>query len=197
MTARCQSSEAGFTLIEVLITGTIVATLLAVAALVMPSVVTMAKADSGSSHLLTALRTAREQAVTERRNFTIVFVPPDRMEVYRDELGVNNAGNIIVTGQTLISTTLLEQGMEIRRFLPDVPDTPDGFAAGGTGVEFTGLPPWQFTSEGTLVSQSGDVVNGTVFLGRPNEPQTARAITMFGATALLREWKWNGAAWVD
>jgi type II secretory pathway pseudopilin PulG len=190
-------SDAGFTLLEVLVVGTVVIALLAVSTLVLPGVVATAKADSGSSHLMAALRTAREQAVTERRSIAVLFFLPDRVEVRRDELGVDGAGNTVVTGQTLIGTTLLEQGMEFRRFLPGVPDTPDGFAAGATAVDFTGLPPWQFTPEGTLVSQSGDVVNGTVFLGRPDEPQTARAITLFGATALLREWKWNGAAWVE
>ena len=190
-------NTSGFTLLEVLIVVTIVSALLAMTALVVPGVIALAKADSGSSQLMAALRTAREQAVTERRNVTIAFVAPNRLEVRRDDLGVNGAGDIIVTGQTLVGTTILEQGMEFVRFVPDVPDTPDGFAPIGDAIEFTGGQPWQFTSEGTLVSQSGDVVNGSVFVGRPNEPLTSRALTLFGATALLREWKWNGATWTE
>ncbi len=190
-------NTSGFTLLEVLIVVTIVSALLAMTALVVPGVIALAKADSGSSQLMAALRTAREQAVTERRNVTIAFVAPNRLEVRRDDVGVNGAGDIIVTGQTLVGTTILEQGMEFVRFVPDVPDTPDGFAPIGDAIEFTGGQPWQFTSEGTLVSQSGDVVNGSVFVGRPNEPLTSRALTLFGATALLREWKWNGATWTE
>ncbi len=187
----------GFTLLEVLVAMTIVIVLLAVSALFMPGVIASAKADSGSSQLMSALRTAREQAVTERRNITISFVAPNLLEVRRDNLGLNGAGDIIVTGQTLISTTILEQGMEFQRFAAEVPDTPDGFAPVGNEIEFTGLPPWQFTSEGTLVSQSGDVTNGTIYLARGNDPLTVRAVTLFGATALLREWKWNGATWFE
>ncbi len=197
MTRSSLRDASGFTLLEMLIAVTIVIILLATTAMLMPGVVTLAKADSGSSQLLTALRTAREQAVTERRNVTISFVNPNRIEVRRDDLGLNGAGAIIVSGQTLVGTTILEQGMEFLRFPADVPDTPDGFAPVGNPIEFSGGQPWQFTSEGTLVSQSGDVVNGTIFLARPNEPQTSRAITLFGATALLREWKWNGAAWAE
>ncbi len=190
-------SAAGFTLLEVLIVGAIVGTLLATSVMVLPSVVNLARADSGSSELMAALRTARERAITERRNMTVTFVAPNIVEVRRDELSVNAAGDIVVTGTTLVSETAVSQGMEFRRFGADVPDTPDGFAPIGDDIEFTGGEPWQFTAEGTLVSQSGDVVNGTVFMGRVNDPLTARAVTLFGATALLRDWSWNGAAWVD
>ena len=115
----------------------------------------------------------------------------------RENLGPGPGNTVIVTGQVLLSDTMLEQGMEFARFAPPQPDTPDGFAPGAGTVVFTGLPPWQYTPEGTLVSQSGDPVNGTIFLGNPIDPTTARAITLFGATALLREWRWNGAAWVE
>lgn len=128
---------------------------------------------------------------------TITFVTPNIVEVRRDDLGVDGLGNIIVTGTTLVSQTTVSQGMEFRRFDAGVPDTPDGFAPIGDAIEFTGGQPWQFTSEGTLVSQSGDVVNGTVFMARRDDPLTSRALTIFGATALLRDWSWNGANWVD
>ena len=197
MDTRHPHSGAGFTLLEVLIILAIIGLLVSTSVLLLPDVVRAAKADSGSSQLLSALRAAREQAITERRNFVVSFVGTDRLRVQREELGVDGSGNIIVTGQTVVSTTALDQGVEFLRFAPGVPDTPDGFSPGVAAVSFTGNAPWRFTSEGTLVSQSGDVVNGTVFLGRANDPTSARAITLFGATALLREWKWSGAAWFE
>ena len=192
MTPRRTSSEAGFSLIEVLITGTIVATLLAAAALVMPGVLTMAKADSGSAQLTTLLRTAREQAITERRNIEIRFIAPDRAEAWREEIDDNGTQ----TGETLVQEVFLGERMELRRF-PELPDTPDGFGPGVLPVAFTGSSPWCFTSEGTLVDANGDVVNGTLFLAQPFVITSARAITIFGPTALLREWQWDGRAWSE
>jgi len=192
MTRSPLSSEAGFTLIEVLITATIVSILLAVTVLVLPSAITSAKADSGSSQLSALLRTAREQAVTERRNVEIRFVAPDRAEAWRQEIDDDG----VEIGETLVQEVFIGERMEMQRFA-DLPDTPDGFGAAPDPVVFTGDAPWCFTSEGTLVDANGDVVNGSVFLGQPAAPMTARAVTLFGPTALLREWQWNGRAWTE
>ncbi|WP_291981863.1 type II secretion system protein [Luteitalea sp.] len=192
MTRHRLTSAAGFTLIEVLITVTIVGVLLSMSLLVLPGAIAAAKADSGSSQLSALLRTAREQAVTERRNVEVRFQAPDAIEAWREDIDANGAQ----IGQTLVQQVFIGERMELRRFI-ELPDTPDGFSAGATAVEFTGAAPWSFTSEGTLVDANGDVVNGTVFLGRPFEPLSARAVTLFGPTALLREWQWNGRAWTE
>ena len=54
-----------------------------------------------------------------------------------------------------------------------------------------------FTSDGSLIDSAGDVTNGTIFFGVPNHPETARAITVFGVTGMLRTWKWGGASWMQ
>jgi hypothetical protein len=54
-----------------------------------------------------------------------------------------------------------------------------------------------FTSEGTFVDSDGDALNGTLFLSIPNQVNSLRAITVLGATALIRSWRWNGREWVD
>lgn len=185
-------SQAGFTLLEVLITAAIVSTLLATAVLVMPGALSAAKADSGTARLATLLRTAREQAISERRNVEIRFFVPDRAEAWRVE--IDDDGDRV--GETLVQQVVFGERMELQRFA-EMPDTPDGFAAAPDPVVFTGAAPWCFTSEGTLVDANGDVVNGSVFIGQPFEPLTGRAITLFGPTALLREWQWDGRAWTE
>jgi hypothetical protein len=80
--------------------------------------------------------------------------------------------------------------------MPGVPDTPDAFG-NTTAIAFGPSATRMFTSEGTFVDQSGDELNGTVFMGIQNEPESARAITIFGPTALVKTWNWNGRAWVN
>jgi prepilin-type N-terminal cleavage/methylation domain-containing protein len=193
MTPPFRRAVAGITLIELLVVLAIIGTLLAAAMLVLPSAITFAKADSGSTQAVSALRTCREQAITERRNVEIAFDGPNRVVCNRREID----GTGTPTGAlTEVQSLLIGERMEFLRF-PGIQDTPDGFAAAGGAVDFTGGAPWSFTSEGTLVDVNGDVVNGTVFLGQPQMPQTARAVTLFGATAFLREWRWNGRAWTE
>ena len=184
---------AGFTLIELLITVAIIGVMIGMALMVLPSMVTIAKADSGTSQALGALRTCRERAITERRNIDLEFDGTQRIICRRREIGADGRANGTLT---LTDDLLIGERMEFRRF-PGIPDTPDGFAAGTDDIEFTGSDPWSFTSEGTLVDANGDVVNGSLFLGIPDDPSTAHAVTLFGATAYLREWRWNGRAWTE
>jgi hypothetical protein len=58
-------------------------------------------------------------------------------------------------------------------------------------------PIVMFTSEGTLVDSTGDAINGTVFLAVGDQMSTARAVTIFGITGLVRSWKWDGSKWVE
>lgn len=189
---RSRRDEHGFTLLEVLIVAMVAATLLGTALMVLPGVVEAARGSSGSSQLSAVLRMAREQSISERRNVEIRFVAPNRVEAWRDDLDADG----VVSGQTLVQEGVLEQGVVYVRF-DGVPDTPDAFAAGPGEVSFTGAAPWRFTTEGQLVDANGDVVNGTVFLGLPLRPDTARGVSLFGPTALLREWRWNGAEWIE
>lgn len=193
MDHRPLRSDAGFTLVEVLITLTIVGVVIVMSLLVLPSMVTIAKADSGSSQAVGALRTCRERAITERRNVEVAFDGVQRIVCRRREIGADGQPSGVLT---VTHDVALGERVEFQRF-PGIPDTPDGFAGGPSVVEFTGAAPWSFTSEGTLVDANGDVVNGTVFLGIPDQPTTGRAVTLFGATAYLREWRWNGRGWME
>ena len=73
-----------------------------------------------------------------------------------------------------------------------------GVASGNsTAVAFTGTGPYMFTSDGSLIDSNGDVANGTIFIGIAGQVDTARAITVYGVTGLMRTWKWQGNAWFD
>ena len=54
-----------------------------------------------------------------------------------------------------------------------------------------------FTSDGSFIDSAGDVSNGTILLGVQGQTMTARAVTVFGATGLLRSWRWRGSKWFN
>ena len=43
--------------------------------------------------------------------------------------------------------------------------------------------------------REGLPVNAEPVIGQANKPLTARAVTVFGPTAMVRTYRWNGAAW--
>jgi hypothetical protein len=94
-----------------------------------------------------------------------------------------------------MTTVFLEGAMEFRQY-PGQGDTGDAFGMAGP-IAFGPSVTRLFTSEGSFVTAAGQPLNGTVFLGRINEPKSARAITVFGPTALIKAWRWDGVKWVE
>jgi prepilin-type N-terminal cleavage/methylation domain-containing protein len=181
------SSPAGFSLLEVLVVVGLVGVLSAITAMVMPIALASARADSGASQIMAVLRVAREEAISQRRNIRVAFVAPNQIVISRVE--------VPGPGITVISQTWLENGLAFRLF-GGVPDTPDAFG-NAAPRSFGGATSIAFTSSGEFVDQNGDPVNGTVFVGREHEPLTARAVSIFGPTALVRGWRWNGSRWTN
>jgi prepilin-type N-terminal cleavage/methylation domain-containing protein len=127
---------------------------------------------------------ARETAINQRRSVEIRFTPPNFLSVVRRN---------IPGGETLISTAVLEHNTQFLRFAGQ-PDTPDGFG-GGAAINFGAAASYMFTADGMFTDQAGNPLNGTVFIGQPNKAQTARALTVFGPTARVRGYRWNGSQW--
>jgi prepilin-type N-terminal cleavage/methylation domain-containing protein len=187
LAAAGSRSARGFTLAEMLVVVALIAIGSAVAIPVTMEMVNRAKNDSSVVVAHTFIDSARDRAVAERRNVELEFVAPNRLRMYRIEVpsGV----------RTLLNEMQLEGGQELIKF-PGVSDTPDAFGA-GAAVSFTGPMPVMFTSDGSLIDSAGDVVNGSVFMGVPDRPESARADTVVGITGMIRTWKWRGAQWFD
>ncbi len=184
---RRLDEDDGFTLIEMMLVVAVGIILAAMAIPVSGNFLSTTRGDSSILAVLDALETARDRSVAERRNFEVSFVNPNHIRVERVEVpsGI----------KTLIADNVLENGQEFLTFAA-LPDTPDMFGA-AAAIKFGGTAPWMFTSDGSWVDSNGDPVNGTVFLGVPNQPITARAVTVFGVTGLTRSWKWRGAQWFE
>lgn len=179
--------DAGFTLAEVLVVVALIAVGTAVAIPVTMATVDRAKNDSAVSVTQAFVDGARDRAVAERRNLELRFEAPNTLKLDRVEVpsGV----------KTLVGELQLEAGQEFYKF-SGLPDTPDAFG-GSTAIYFSGTGPWMFTSDGSLIDSAGDISNGTIFFADPDKYDSARAMTVFGVTGLIRVWKWRGAQWSE
>ena len=114
---RCAAS--GVTLIELLVVLAIIGAVLGTAMLILPSAISLAKADSGSSQAFGVLRTCREQAITERRNIEVSFDLPNTLVCRRREIDAAGAPTGVLTET---QSLLIGERMEFRRF-PGLPDS--------------------------------------------------------------------------
>ena len=76
-----------------------------------------------------------------------------------------------------------------------LPDTPDAFGMHAS-VDFGSATKVRFNTDGSLIDQSGGILNGTLVLAFNNVPLSARAVTILGSTGRVRGYRWNGKAWV-
>lgn len=186
--------ESGMTLLEILVVVGLMGALAGMAIMVSPSFSRTARADASTAQMLDAIRSAREVAISQRRLVEVRFVGLNAVRTVRIDIGLNG----VPTGETVLRTVQLENRMQFLLDASAPTDTPDLF--GRTAAISFGTPAAtrrMFTSEGTFVDQDGDVLNGTVFMAIPNQANSARAITIMGATALIHRWRWNGREWVE
>jgi prepilin-type N-terminal cleavage/methylation domain-containing protein len=177
--------DGGFSLIEVMMVVVLIGILAGMVLPVSAGMVTRAKADSSGIEVLTLLEGARNRANSERRNFEVTFnTSTHRVRIERVEPDLTT---------TVILDQRLSDDMTFKQF-SETGDTPDLFG-NGTAVDFDGPAPHMFTSDGSLVDANGDPSNGTLFVGKGNHAETARAITVFGTTGLVRAWRFNGREW--
>jgi len=142
------------------------------------------RGDASMNKVMWQLKLARETAINQRRPVEVRFTAPNFLSVVRRN---------IPSGETVLSTTVLEHQTNFLLF-DGIPDTPDSFGR-AEAIDFGGAEAIIFNAEGQVVDDDGDLINGTIFIGRPSAPMTARALTVFGPTSTIRMYRWNGNAW--
>lgn len=185
-----KSWRRGFSMVELVVVVGIMMIVAAMAVIGIRGALPAMRANAGLAQVLGQMRLARETAIAQRRNVQIFFPGPNQIQVVR--LDVQGSTTV---GTTVISNIALENNMQFILF-PGVPDTPDGFG-NNSALDFGGSPTLMFMSDGTFVDASGAPLNGTIFIGVPNQPDSARAVTILGATGRIRGYRWNGTRWVE
>jgi prepilin-type N-terminal cleavage/methylation domain-containing protein len=192
--ARVRTAQ-GFSIIELLMVVAIIAVLAAVAIGVTPGIIQTAKGQSGAAQLAAFLKRNRELAISRRRNIEIQFTLPNI--VASRQRAVPDPPNP-TPAPTTIETMIFEGRIEFLRFPAVVPaNTPDLFPIGAGAVNLGGEDPVMFTSEGSFTDVDANPINATIFIGVPNQPNTANALTIIGTTATVRTWRNDGRQWVQ
>lgn len=173
-------SERGTTLLETMLTVAIMAVVGGMATARMTTARKSMQSDGAMRVVMSELTTAREMAITQRRNMEVQFAGGNWVRIIRHEApGITT---------TVLRSVALESGATFS-LTTGVPDTPDAF--GNTdALGFGAAQSVMFGSEGTFIDSNGTPLNGTVFLSIAGVAQSARAVTILGSTGRVRGYKW-------
>lgn len=183
---RLIAHEDGFSLPEILTIVALIGVMFGITIIAFQAAQTTIQGDSNLRIVERQLKLARDTAVAQRRSVEVQFVAPNQLFVIRHDLP---------NGTTALQSAVLENNTTFMRFA-GVPDTPDTFGGGGA-VNVGGAAQVMFTSDGMFVDGAGTPVNATIYIGQAGKNVTQRAVTVFGSTARIRTYRWNGAQWTQ
>lgn len=189
--------QAGFSMVEL---GTAVAMAMVIMAISMIELQPFwqqLQANSAQQQVKELMREARETAISERRTIVVTFSGNNTIQLYK----IAEPSNVEAT--TPFVSTALPGTAEFMTFAAEI-DTPDAFGIPSvpTGIEFggsSGTPNSgiEFQSDGTFTNGNGVPINGTIFIGLPKIPVSARAVTIMGATGRIKPYHYSGTAWLQ
>lgn len=179
----------GFSLIELMITVTIILIVSGVALMAMQPALQASRVTNGYNTTLAAIRQTRDFAVAQRQQFSVTFANaavPNTITITRA-----GDGNVMATYQlpTDVAFTAVAG-------IPTAANAvPDGFGAGATAIDFDqGVAGGAknviyFQPDGTAQDVAGNLNNGVVYIARATQLYSSHAITVWGATGRLRGWR--------
>ncbi len=178
--------EDGFSLIEVGIVLMLGCALAGMALINISGTMPGVNANKAMYQTIAQLRRGRQTAVAQRRSVQLNIETPNRIQLVRNEFPA---------GETVLGSSIYGNHFEFRQFEEVTEDTPDRFG-NNDPVDFGGATGLTFLTDGTLVDDSGNAVSGTIFIGLADHPETARAVTILGATGRIRGYRWTGTKWI-
>ena len=178
----------GFSLIEMMIAMAVFLIACAISAMFIQPLLMQARLTNAYNTTLATIRQARDISVAQRQVYYVTF----------SNGGIPNTISI-TQGSTgaVISTFSLPTDIAFTALagLPAAPNTPDGFGNGGTAIDFDqGIAGGAknmiyFYPDGTAEDVVGNINNGVVYIARPGQFYSSRAITVWGATGRIRGWR--------
>lgn len=196
--------DVGFSLGEIAVVTAIIMVVLAVTIIQVVPVVRTARVDAAASYVLNDMRHTRERAVDERRKYRMTFVSNAVSPFATINVSQGNitAGVLVFTADNSLN---LPYDLQFVAPNPAPPAAPDGQICGQsnainftvTGAACGTSTTLTFNPDGSITDAVGGPSNGVIYLGRPGEPLSTRAVSFFGATGRTKGWRMvqNGAGW--
>ena len=180
----------GFSLLELLI---VIAIGLTVAGITFMSLMPLLKqthVDSAYDTTMAALRNYRNLSITQSRRYIVTFAAPGTITVQYWAFAVPVSPPPVV-----VATYTLPPDIQFAVQAGFPATAPDSFGTGVTSIDFDqgmglGSQPYvMFMPDGSSQDTLGNMDSGVVYLTRPGDLYSSRAVSVFGSTGRIRGWR--------
>jgi Tfp pilus assembly protein FimT len=198
--------ERGFSLLEMMIVCCLFMIVGGMTFMAVQPVLKDARANQAFEDALMSLRTARQRAITERKQYIVCFgvatpagaLTPlgaptaQSIQLFRWDAGTALSAAAQITNNKLPTDMLFQT---VAGIPTSVATVPDGFGNGVTAIDFdqnvAGAIQNQvlFMPDGSAHDVNGNLNSGIIYVGRNADLYSSRAVTLYGATGRIRGWR--------
>ena len=195
------SKRGGFSLLELVITVAIGLTVAGITFMALMPLFRQNHVDAAYDTTLSVIRTYRSQSITQSKRYILTFTPPGTITVQYWGVGVPTSPPPVT-----VATYGLPPDIQFAVQAGFPAAAPDGFGAGGAAIDFDqgmGLGSQNyimFMPDGSSQDTLGNYNSGVLYLSRPGDVYSARAISVFGTTGRIRGWRFDnqsGNKWMQ
>jgi prepilin-type N-terminal cleavage/methylation domain-containing protein len=187
--SRTGRKSRGFSLLELLIVIAIGLTMAGVTFMSLMPLFKQNHVDAAYDTALSVIRNYRNQSITQSKRYIVYFTAPGTITVQYWGVGVP-----VSPAPVTVATYTLPPDIQfaVQAGFPN--PGPDGFGTGTTPVTINacalvGQPCLIFNPDGSAQDDLGNFNSGVVYLTRPTDMYSSRAIDVFGATGRVRGWR--------
>jgi prepilin-type N-terminal cleavage/methylation domain-containing protein len=182
----------GFSLLEMMIVVAIGLTATAIGVMSLQPMFKQGHITEAYNTTLMAIRQARELAVSNQKTYTVSF---NKTAILPNTVTITQAStNTLIATYPLPMDTAFDNEPGIPTSGTTPPVTPDGFGVGALPIHFdigigAAATSIYFQPDGSGQDINGNINNGVLYIARPGDLYSSRAITVWGATGRIRGWR--------
>jgi prepilin-type N-terminal cleavage/methylation domain-containing protein len=183
------SKNRGFSLLEVLIVISIGLIMASVTFVALKPLFNQNHVDQAYDTTLSVLRTYRNQSIAQSKRYIVSFTPPRTITVQRWDYAVP-----VSPAPVAVSTFTLPLDMQIAVQAGFPNPGPDNFGTGLAPVTVNNCALVVqncviFYPDGSAQDDVGNFNSGVIYLTRPGDLYSSRALSIFGTTGRIRGWR--------
>jgi type II secretory pathway pseudopilin PulG len=183
----------GFSIVELMIVCAIIMIMLGTAFIQIAPMLKESQANAALQTTLGMMRRTQEMAVDQRQIYRLTFTAPRTIQL--DQVAIDpktNARTFVL--QSTIDLPTQTQFVVVSGLPNTAATVPDGYGNGSVAIDFdrdNGVSTNQiyFQRDGRALNANNLINNGLIYMCRPGELSSCKAVSLIGATGRSKGWR--------